>query len=144
LYSNSLRRAILGELTCPAEENVEVRHTEKKAKYVELADEIMASSHAHPWKVVVLPFEVGARGFVAKSLQKFLRKVGLSKTANKQCCRHVSEVAARCSYAINLNSDKQHWTLRSPIFPNSLESPTLEIEPTLRHDPVGFGMPPVP
>ena len=140
LYSNNLRRVIFGELTCPAEENIEPQHIHKASKYQDLADEIR-NAHRDPWDVVILPFEVGSRGFVAKSLQMFLRKIGLSKTANRQCCRNASEVASRCSYAIYQYHDKPNWLTKPLLFPNSCVSPSLEIDPCLRHQSVAFSLP---
>ena len=54
------KRALLGELTVPWEENVQDAHEQKLEKYAELQVEINSAG----WDSEVLPFEIGCRGFV--------------------------------------------------------------------------------
>ena len=43
IYSNSLKRVIIIELTCPCEENIKDRHDEKFTKYSNLATLVKAN-----------------------------------------------------------------------------------------------------
>ena len=131
LYSNSQRVVIFGELTCPAEEGVLEAKLRKQARYAELADSIRALKY--PWTVHVLTLEVGARGFVARSTYTFLRKIGFSARSAQTTCRHVSEVAARCSYAIYLRHNEKTWiSSRTPVVPNACKEATFDIDARLR------------
>ena len=72
LYSNSLKLVVHLELTCPCEENFEVRHREKGDRYG-VGSDLEAKCEANGWSVVCLPVEVGARGYAATSLRLALR-----------------------------------------------------------------------
>jgi hypothetical protein len=131
IYSNSARIVIFGELTCPAEEGISEAKLRKESRYADLANKLRNSQN--PWLVHILTLEVGARGFVGRSTYKFLRKIGLSCHAAKISCRQVSEVAARCSYAIYLRHTERDWnSSRRLLVPNSCKEPISEIHPSLR------------
>ena len=131
LYSNSARVVIFGELTCPAEEGIPEAKLYKQARYADLANDIRGMKH--PWSVHVLTLEVGARGFVARSTYTFLRKIGFSSRGARATCRRVSEVAARCTYAIYLRHDDKRWSSsRTLVVPRSCKEPILDINPGLR------------
>ena len=131
LYSNALRVVIFGELTCPAEEGVQEARLRKQSRYVDLAESIRGLKH--PWTVHVLTLEVGARGFVARSTYSFLRKIGFSALSAKYTCRHVSEVAARCSLAIYMRHSEKEWnSSRVLVVPQACKEPTLEVDASLQ------------
>ena len=141
LYSNSLRTVIFGELTCPAEEGVTEAKLRKESRYVDTAEAIRGLKH--PWTVHVLTLEVGARGFVARSTYTFLRKVGFAPAAAKTTCRQVSEVAARCSYAIYLRHSEMDWnSSRTLLVPRACKEPIFELDPSLRDDGTSLCMAP--
>jgi hypothetical protein len=130
LYSNSLRVVIFGELTCPAEEGIAEAKLRKLSRYADTADAIRGLSH--PWTVHVLTLEVGARGFVGRSTYTFLRKVGFTAVAAKSTCRQISEVAARCSYAIYLRHNERDWnSSRTLLVPRACKEPIFELDPSL-------------
>ena len=106
LYSNESKRMILLELTCPMEENLSTANLEKEAKYLKLAPILERN-----WSMTIIPFEVGARGFVASSTVKMLHNLGFSTTRTKKICKHLSRVVARCSYTIWLNRHTRTWPL---------------------------------
>ena len=58
IFSNSLRKVILIELTCPCEENMESWHSTKINKYLALKTIIESNG----WCAELFPVEVGARG----------------------------------------------------------------------------------
>ena len=56
---------LLIELTVPADENIQAAQIRKKARYDELSREINSVSS---WNTKIITIEVGARGFVGKSI----------------------------------------------------------------------------
>ena len=64
LFSNALKRAILIELTCPCEENMESWHSDKLIRYSGLVNMIKHNG----WYVDLFAVEVGARGYCSRSL----------------------------------------------------------------------------
>ena len=108
LYSDSLRMVILIELTCPAEENITDANLRKEIKYTPLKKQITDNNWAcHLW-----PIEVGARGFVAGSVSRCLRRLGFSNSGNKALMRRMSRSASRCSFYIyrSLRVPTWKWT----------------------------------
>ena len=140
LYSSSTRVVIFGELTCPAEEGIAEAKIYKQARYSELADSIRGLSH--PWTVHVLTLEVGARGFVARSTYSFLRKIGFDSATARTTCREISEVSARCSYAIYLRHNGKKWnSSRVLVVPRTCKEPVFDIDPGLRDNRKRHGAP---
>ena len=86
------RTVILLELTCCAEEGTENAHIRKEARYAELMSEIVEAK----WTPSFVDLEVGARGLV-------------SAQQAKTVCKSLSEIAARCSYAIYLAHSSLNW-----------------------------------
>jgi len=107
LWSTSLRKVVLLELTCPAEEGIEAASLRKSAKYEALRAAILEAG----WHVSVKPFEVGARGFVARSTAHLLRSIGFSSREVSTLCRSLATVVARCSFALYLASSTQAWNV---------------------------------
>ena len=70
-------------------DNIDDAHERKLTKYAKLRDECRDRG----WKASCYPFEVGCRGFIAYSLQKWLRDLGFSKREQKTVNREVSEAA---------------------------------------------------
>jgi len=71
LWSEMSRVVILLELTCCAEEGITRAQLRKETKYTELLSEINAGK---VWKASLFTLEVGARGLVALSTQRILKK----------------------------------------------------------------------
>ena len=131
LFSNSLRVVIFGELTCPAEEGIAAAKLRKESRYADTAEAIRGLKH--PWSVYVFSLEVGARGFVARSTYKFLRRIGFTGLTATKTCRQVSEVVARCSYAIFIRHSEKEWnSSRTLLVPRDCKEPILEIDPSLQ------------
>ena len=105
LWSSSSRRVLLFELTCPAEEGIDVANIRKSARYEVLRMAIVDAG----WSVEVRPIEVGARGFVARSVPRLLRDLGLSSREVSTLCRTLATVVARCSYTIYLAYSSAEW-----------------------------------
>ena len=76
IYSLKLRKVILIELTCPAEENMGERHSEKIPRY----DGFLKDCINVGWRVHLFAIEVGARGYAACSLRCFSRLGFMQRT----------------------------------------------------------------
>ena len=100
-----MKKVLLLELTCPAEEGFAAASVRKLERYNDLISDIESSG----WKATHCPFEVDARGFVAKSTFRCLSLLGLSPTAKKALVRAMSSISARCSYTIYLSRDNRSW-----------------------------------
>ena len=100
IWSPQSKKVILGELTCPVEENIKQAQKVKKSRYTPLCDSIHERNEG--WSVTLLTLEVGARGFVGTSLRSFLNRLGMSARKIRQVINDAANVASRCSYSIYL------------------------------------------
>ena len=123
IYSNSLRLVIHFELTCPCEENFELRHKEKGDRYG-VGSKIEAECTANGWTVVCLPVEVGARGYAAVSLRSSLRRLGLGKMRTKTVIKNASDAALRASFWMWLLRNRLEWKLSTSF--KSVSSDNLD------------------
>ena len=105
------RAVILLELTVPAEEGLHAAKLRKEAKYTKLLDSISESNF---WKPQLLTLEVGARGLVSTRTYRAFTVLGFTAVEAKKLCKSISEVAARCSFAIFL-AHKQKTLIRSEL-----------------------------
>ena len=113
IWSVKAHKVILIELTCPAEEGIDPAHIRKVARYEPLCTQI---SQTQPkWNPLLMTIEVGARGFVAHSVRRCFRRLGISKRGVRTLIRNLSEVVARCSYAIYLARSSIAWQQRNLI-----------------------------
>ena len=95
IWSESSRRVLLLELTCPAEEGIQAARDRKEAKYAPLVDSINSTKC---WNAELLTLEVGARGLVACRTFKVFRNLGFDSSAANALCRVLSSVVSRCSF----------------------------------------------
>jgi hypothetical protein len=107
LWSEMSRVVILLELTCCAEEGISRAQLRKETKYTELLGEINAGK---VWKASLFTLEVGARGLVALSTQRVLKKIGFPPAQAARLCKTLSCVVARCSYAVYLAHKNLAWS----------------------------------
>ena len=73
IHSASTQQLIMVELTVPYENRMEEAHIYKREKYMNLTKELENAGY----KAVVMPVEVGARGFVGSSVYDHLTKLSL-------------------------------------------------------------------
>jgi hypothetical protein len=111
IWSPSKKRFIMIELTCPMEENIEAATIRKQAKYMHLLDEGKNAK----WSGHLLTIEVGARGYVALSTTRCLKKLGLPHAIRNHLLKTLSTVVAKCSYAIYLARNTKRWTKHTPL-----------------------------
>ena len=119
LWSSRTKTVILIELTCPAEEGIMNASVRKQDRYTDLLI-LIRNNH---WTPHLFTVEVGARGFVAKSLLKCLKALGLVRSAVSQLAKYVSNISARCSYAIYLAHSSVHWDPKKPLLEHELSKP---------------------
>ena len=72
IYSNSIKRVVLIELTSPCEENMPYWHDYKVQHYANLTRSIRTNG----WQCEVLAIEVGARGFCSRTVVSALKRLG--------------------------------------------------------------------
>lgn len=128
IFSHSLKKVLIVELTVPADENIVAAHTRKKARYTELAHDINLSTE---WTATIHPIEVGARGFVSRSMNCFLRKIGFSHRLAATTCKNVSLVTARCSHHIWLSRENRTWKPGPLLLPNDFDTVPSDSTPSL-------------
>ena len=71
IYSASTQQLIMVELTVPYKNRMEEAQIYKRDKYMNLTKELENAGY----KAVVMPIEVGARGFVGSSVYDLLTKL---------------------------------------------------------------------
>ena len=96
---------IWAELTCPAEENIRSAQTRKNRRYADLADQVRNAG----WTLHDLTVEAGARGCVADTFRRFLKKIGLPSREIRELLKNLAFATARCSYAIYLAARNKFW-----------------------------------
>ncbi|MCP3677381.1 MAG: hypothetical protein GY721_07285 [Deltaproteobacteria bacterium] len=109
MWSDTLRRVVVPELTIPAEVNVHDAHARKRSRYRELSSEIQLTTNDEGvgWEVTILPVEVTVRGFIAHSVHTLLKILGLP--FKKRLKNNMSKMAVRGSYVIWQNRENYHW-----------------------------------
>jgi hypothetical protein len=113
IWSLSSRWVLIIELTCPAEENIAAANVRKEARYAPLAERCRTAG----WSVRVLTIEAGARGFVARSMNTCLRKLGASPQRASKICKQISTIVARTSFDIYLSRESSVWRKRALLVP---------------------------
>ena len=87
LWSPSLKKVFIIELTVPWEDSVDEAYEQKRLHYAELA----AEAQHRGWNADVRPVEVGCRGFVAESTIRLLKNL-----QSRQYWRQLRETASGC------------------------------------------------
>ena len=105
IWSIALKKVVMIELTCPAEEGIEAARERKLGRYTQLKQDIEEIG----WMAGLLTVEVGARGYVAYSTERCFRQLGMQKRKVSSLCKSLSRVVARCSYAIYLSRKNKDW-----------------------------------
>ena len=122
IWSHSRRVVLLVELTVPADENIEAAQIRKTARYLELAD--LAKSINY-WDSKIITIEAGARGFVAKTTNSFLRSIGFPPKETSSICKSISLIVARCSHYIFMHRDNMTWRKCPLLKPYKTEDHTI-------------------
>ena len=93
IWSDSLKRVLLIELTVPWEGNMEYAYERKKTRY----ETLRSQCEERGWSCHVLPVEVGCRGFVARSMSSLFAQIGLSSCDTRKTNRSLQCAAERAS-----------------------------------------------
>ena len=112
IWSAKLKKVVLIELTCPAEEGIANAETRKLLRYNALVEQIRNQAG---WNCTLFTAEVGARGFVAFSARRCMSSLGLKPAKVRRFVVEASEVVARCSYVIYLSSKEKAWQRHRPL-----------------------------
>jgi hypothetical protein len=105
IWSVKHKRVVNVELTVPAEEGIEAAKTRKEGRYFSLTCE----AKDRGWDSVVVTMEVGARGFVARTVPRTLKKLGRESKEISADMRNLSNLVARCTYGIYLARESEFW-----------------------------------
>ena len=105
IWSCSSKIVIWIELTCPWEENMTIRHAQKKSSY----NQLRINCEAKGWKVYPLCVEVGCRGHVAQSFHYMCKVLGFTKAEEKELKFCLEKTAQHCSHAIFVHRYVKQW-----------------------------------
>ena len=105
LVSRATKTVVLLELTCPSEERFDEAHRLKIRRYEDLSIDCELAG----WKCWNFAVEVGARGYVAKSLQSCLARLGFKFRNAQSIVRECGDTSLRSSFWLWLSRDKG-WT----------------------------------
>ena len=61
------------------------------------------------WTPLFFTIEAGVCGFVARSVEHTLLRLGISRRIFSKVCKNLSLIAARCSFAIYQSANSIHW-----------------------------------
>ena len=106
IVSKSLRTVIMVELTSPVEENTVQRNKDKRKKY----EDLVFDCQSNKWKTHLICIEVGARGFLAESVNYMISRLAITPTIAKPMKKKISLLALRCSYNIYLQRKSRKFT----------------------------------
>ena len=112
-----MKKIIMIELTCPAEENILQARNRKTLKYKKLISQIKDQKEG--WSVIFRAIEAGSRGFISFSVSRCLRDLGMIHT--KQVTQDMSQAVARCSYRILRSSSRKDWDVQPLVVIKSAE-----------------------
>ena len=111
IWSKQLKKVLNIELTCPAEEGIEAAMTRKETRYFPLK----CDAKDRGWNALVHTIEVGARGFVARSIPRVLKSLGRSPKQINADVKNLSTLVARCTYAIYLARESPDWDVQREL-----------------------------
>ena len=88
IFSNSLRKVILIELTCPSEENMQSWDSTKINKYLALKTVIESNG----WCVELFAVGFGARGYCSKSVLCCFKKLAFNNTRIRNTIKKIKQI----------------------------------------------------
>lgn len=105
LWSPSLKKVYIIELTVPWEDAVDEAYERKHLRYAELA----AEAQHRGWNAEVRPVEVGCRGFVARSATGLFADLGIRGRDQRSAIKAASEAAERSSQWLFMRRKDPCW-----------------------------------
>ena len=113
LLDRGEKKIFLMELSCSFERNIQSANLRKTIRYISLKSDIEAQGYT----CILLPFEVGSRGYVSKSNRtNIVNTFGSNKIkANPfKCIKQLSKISLLCSFSIFHAYTQPAW--RDPPF----------------------------
>lgn len=109
LYSNSTRRVVIIELTCPFEDNIDGAYASSKGpRYASLMNECATAQP--PWTTTFFNIQVGSRGYCTKSVDSCLRELGMIRKQAHEVTSKAAISARRSSYLIYCRRNSKEWS----------------------------------
>ena len=105
IFSLAAKTLFWFEETVPLERNIVDAAIRKEARYAQLKTDIVLKG----WSVHDFTFEIGALGFIGKSFNYMLIKLGFSNKQKKFMRQRVSKLALRSSFFIWSNRFNSSW-----------------------------------
>ena len=105
IWSKQRKAVIMIELTCPAEEGIDEARIRKENRYSKLVQDITSQG----WTPTLRTIEAGARGFVARSFNRYIKDLGIPPKTAATIVKAVSTVVVRCSSAIYYARANKTW-----------------------------------
>ena len=93
IWSDTVKRVIIVELTVPWEENMEGAFERKKLRYENLRMECEDKG----WACQVMLIEVGCCGFIGRTTTSYLTRLGLTNRARRRATQQLQTAAERAS-----------------------------------------------
>ena len=143
IWSDTVKRVIIVELTVSWEENMEEAFERKKLRYENLRMECEDKG----WACQVMPIQVGCRGFIGRTTTSYLTRLGLTNRARRRATQQLQTAAERASSWIwsKVRKSTTAWLNRPPssllpyphpIPPHPQPSPTLSLPPPTTSIPI--------
>jgi hypothetical protein len=99
IWSVESKQIIWAEETVPLERNIVAAALRKTSRYANLKTSLLLKG----WTVADFTYEIGALGFIAKSFDHLLRKVGFKSAQRKHIRKRAAKLSLRSSYYIWTN-----------------------------------------
>ena len=139
IWSDTVKRIIIVELTVPWEENNGRSLREKETPVWECEDK--------GWACQVMPIEVGCRGFIGRTTTSYLTRLGLTNRARWRATQQLQTAAERAFSWIwsKVRKSTTAWQNRPPSSllpypqptpPQPYPSPTLSLPPPTTSIPI--------
>ena len=109
LFSRGSNRIIFVELTVPCEEAVKEAYERKLLRYLDLLKDCIANG----WNAVWYPVEIGAQGFIARSMVKLMKELGMGGKERQTLIRRLGETTERSSNWLWLKSGEKEGKVKS-------------------------------
>ena len=105
VYSNRKKQVLMIELTVPYEDRIGEANELKRSKYEELRQDCIMKG----WNCQVWPVEVGARGFVGRSVGALLKELGVTGAERKKSIQELSAAAEEGSRILWSSHQQKEW-----------------------------------
>ena len=134
IWSDTVKRVIIVELTVPWEENMEEAFERKELRNENLRMECEDKG----WACQVMPIEVGCRGFIGRTTTSYLTRLVLTDRARRRATQQLQTAAERASSWIwsKVRKSTTAWLNRPPYsllpYPHPTP-PQPHPSPTLPH-----------